>query len=1724
MRKIGFLLVLLTSFFNSIGQPIISSFSPASGVAGTAVTITGTGFNTTAANNIVFFGAVKATVSSASSTSLTATVPLGATYENITVLNTTTGLLGSSLRPFKMTFSGNISATSFDLTGVSFFVVTNPIPLAAADLDGDGKIDMIAGNSVSNSISIFRNKATSGVLDASSFAARIDKAVGGTPMGIAIGDLTGDGKPDIAVANSSSTSVHVFRNTSTIGSLSFAAAISLTTGSTPYDLVIADLNGDGLQDIAVANAGTTTVSVFKNTMSAGTLSFAAKSDFTVGSNPKGIAIGDIDGNGVPDIVVSNSGSTTISVLRNTTSAGSISFAAKVDKTAVSPAVDIDLGDLDGDGKLDIATANSSGTTGTTTTGASVFLNTSVSGSITLANKVDYSTYWSPRYIAIEDLNGDGKPDLTTNGGITNGASGQVSVLKNNSTSGSLSFATNIIWGSGTGAYGLAMADFDLDGRPDMSSVAFAGANGGKINLRRNNGDEPIITSFTPTSGPAGTTVTITGSKFTGSTAVSFGGTPASSFTVVSATSITAVVGSGTTGVVSITSPYGTRSSSTAFTLRYEISASIFAVGGGGGGGKSFGSNSHGGGGGSGGKISSLSGKLSTDSSLTVTVGAGGYGANLPNSGNAQTSGGTSFVVKGVATILSAAGGNPGVNAISNSGGTGGLTVNTPAAGAGGKGGTYATTNSVNGSIGSNSLSSWGAIVGYGQDVGGTYYFSGGGAGGSYSGQSTNAVGGNGGGGCTGAGCGSAYENSGTPNTGGGGGGANSDASSGTTLTGGNGGSGIVIIRYAGSRIATGGTITEGGGYTYHTFTSSGTLRIIVITTQPSSASQNLCQGATASSLSVVASGSSPSYQWYSNPTASNVDGTLIDGATSSSFTPPTSSDGTAYYYCMVTTSLGTDVSTVSGTITTISSVTGTIIGGGSVVAGTNNTVLTLSGYTGSIQWQSSSDNITFSDISSSTSPSYTATNLASTTYFIAVVTNGVCAAENSSPAIITMSSSITWVGGDGDWSLGSNWSTGLTPINAEDIIINSGNPKMDVDFTVEGSIILSSTGMLTINPGKTLSIASTGVVDFGYKSVTIKSDATGTAQLGQILGTLNYATNVTVERYIPATGRRYRMLTPSVNTTTSIKANWMEGNMNTSSTNANALPGFGTQITGPAGNANSFDASGSNAASLYLTANGVTPAYASITNTTDTLSALTGYFLFIRGDRSMSMSLSNTNVAPNPVQLPSSSTTLRATGTLVQGTVTSFTNTLSAASGGISLITNPYAAAIDWASVYAASTNINNYYSFWNPNLGFRGGFVTITDNGIVAPASMATTYIQSGQAFFITSNGGGTPTVSIQESHKVSGNNNIDIFMKNETLSEIASTKIKGKVTFLENEKALMIKNADLIPTLNISLYYTEASGYKRLTDGVVALFDDQYSAALDNNDAVEVANWDENISIMRNGKNLSIESRSQMTENDTLAISMSSMKVMNYELQFQGNNFDSPLLQPSLLDNYNNTFTPLSLTEPTLVPFTVTADLRTSSKDRFKVIFKSAVVLPFSITKLSATKKNESVQVDWQIKTDEDLKRFDVERSADGRTFVKLATVASLGKGIILANYSWIDNNPLMGANYYRIKVIPQVGKEKFSPVAIITMDQNKPSMEVYPNPAEGNDFHIKLSNVSKGIYQVVVTSANGQQVLSKTIEHPGGTAVQVMVFDTNISKGMYRVQVKGEGLSLLNSIIKN
>jgi hypothetical protein len=730
-----------------------------------------------------------------------------------------------------------------------------------------------------------------------------------------------------------------------------------------------------------------------------------------------------------------------------------------------------------------------------------------------------------------------------------------------------------------------------------------------------------------------------------------------------------------------------------------------------------------------------------------------------------------------------------------------------------------------------------------------------------------------------------------------------------------------------------------------------------------------------------------------------------------------------------------------------------------------------SGEAGTLEykWQSSttSSSAGFSDIASSNSAIYDAGALTQTTWFKRLARVDCSAdwtgASESNVLEVTINSSKTWIGGSGIWSTASNWSDGVAPVSSDVLTITSGTPQLDVDFTVAGSLTLSGTGSLIIQSGKRLTIS--GTADFGGKSVTLKSDATGTATIGQITGALSNATNVTVERYIPATGRRYRLLTPSVNTIGSMKANWMEDALNTSvSSNSNPNAGYGVQITGAGGNANGFDVTTSNSASVYATTNGTTLSYAPISNTNATLNALTGYFVFVRGDRSQNMTLPNTNVAPNPVPLPSSATTLRATGTLLQGTQTSFTNALNSTSGAMNLVTNPYASAIDWASVYASSSNISNAYTLWEPSIGYRGGFVTVTTAGVKSNGSSnASTTIQPGQAFFVTATGSGTASVSIQESHKTTTGMSSTVFG---TSSPMATTA-----------------------QLGLSLYFNEASGYRRLADGVKALYNSNYQSALDGNDAFEIPNWDENLAISSNGQNLAIESRPNIINADTLNLIVGNLKAMNYELQVDAGNFNNSLLKASVVDKFTGAKTPVSLSSTTNVPFTVTTDPASSASNRFSVIFSTAAALPLNFLSFQGKVAGNYTQLNWQVTGEERLERYEVEKSIDGEHFSLLGRTAPKANNQPNNSYQWNDAALQSGNSFYRIRSVSLDGTINYSKTVKITLGSKVAQVQIYPNPVRTGKANLQLEQLSAGSYRLEWYNSQGQLLKASALQHPGG-----------------------------------
>jgi hypothetical protein len=175
-------------------------------------------------------------------------------------------------------------------------------------------------------------------------------------------------------------------------------------------------------------------------------------------------------------------------------------------------------------------------------------------------------------------------------------------------------------------------------------------------------------------------------------------------------------------------------------------------------------------------------------------------------------------------------------------------------------------------------------------------------------------------------------------------------------------------------------------------------------TNESLSTQTVCQNITFSSISVTATGTGLTYQWYSNSTASNSGGSAISGATNASYTPPSSALGTMYYYCIVSgTCTPAATSSVSGVFAVQGPLAGTIaITGSSAICTGTSKNLSLSGHSGSIQWQSSSDNSTWSDISGSTSPIFNTGNLTATTYFRAKLSFGSCTPVYTSSQLITV--------------------------------------------------------------------------------------------------------------------------------------------------------------------------------------------------------------------------------------------------------------------------------------------------------------------------------------------------------------------------------------------------------------------------------------------------------------------------------------------------------------------------------------------------------------------------------------------------------------------------------------------------------------------------------------------------------------------------------------------------
>lgn len=517
LRCICLFLVLLCAYGAAAQAPVITSVTPNIASAGSTITIIGSNFNPIPSDNVVYFGSTRAAVTAATATQLTVILDTGAVFGPVSVLNTTNQLSGYQADKFMPTF--NSSYFYQDTINLRFPPVFTSTLLTVGeaagsgdpafayitvlgDLDGDNKPDLVTTNRHETlpsgpfhpgNLVIYRNVSSPGWINNASFA--IVGSVfpsgslpgGNQPTSVKLADFDGDGKLDIVIAQLGNSKVAVYRNTSTLGNITFAPLVDFLifpNGVAPYVLGIADFDKDGKPDVAVTCRDSANVVVLQNTSTVGAVSFNVSTGFRCGRYPIGICTGDLDGDGFSDIAIADDSSETVSVLKNISLSGTINFAPRIILPASGMVSDIQSVDIDGDGKLDLAS--------TVTSGAKFILyrnvgSPSIIDAATFEAGVDYATSSSgaaqPAGLGVGDLNGDGKPDLV----IANAATNRIAIFRNTSVAGapfsavSLAARMEVTSGAGTTPLGVNLGDLDGDGYPE---IVVANNNKGTVSVFR----------------------------------------------------------------------------------------------------------------------------------------------------------------------------------------------------------------------------------------------------------------------------------------------------------------------------------------------------------------------------------------------------------------------------------------------------------------------------------------------------------------------------------------------------------------------------------------------------------------------------------------------------------------------------------------------------------------------------------------------------------------------------------------------------------------------------------------------------------------------------------------------------------------------------------------------------------------------------------------------------------------------------------------------------------------------------------------------------------------------------------------------------------------------------------------------------------------------------------------------------------------------------------------
>ncbi len=890
----------------------------------------------------------------------------------------------------------------------------------------------------------------------------------------------------------------------------------------------------------------------------------------------------------------------------------------------------------------------------------------------------------------------------------------------------------------------------------------------------------------------------------------------------------------------------------------------------------------------------------------------------------------------------------------------------------------------------------------------------------------------------------------------------------------------------------------------NTTSNVATLTVNTLPTAASSAggSTTFCNGG---SVSLTATGGS-TYQWRK------------DGSNFSTTNPLVVTSAGSYDVFAISDKGCTSASAATAIVVNVNGIpSASISPNGSVAICTGNSeLLTASGGT-SYQWKKDG-----SDVATGTTYSANAAG----SYTVVAIENA-CSSAVSSATVVTITPAGTWLGtADDDPNNTANWSCGTIPTASTAVNISSGNnPNLGngkslvangitiasgktinvnggtlrIRGNISGSGKINNTsgeveffgtsnqtipsGLFQGNTAAQVKINNSGTVTLGGPltitdkltcedgvfatggNLTLTSNASGTAIVDALTPDASITGSVTVERYIPASARRWRFMAAPISGGT--LAQWKDDIF----------------ITGTGGTTNGFDATGNNSPSVYYyneaTTGNLNQGWTAAPNINMAFTVGRGYRVFVRGDRSDPARLTGSNTTQNEV-------TLEVSGSLNQQSVNmpvTYTNTGSSSDDGWNLLGNPFAAPFDWGAmwrtgnsgftgtfynkirpeVYVYDPIGNNYKSY---NAASNGGTLT---GGIIAP----------GQAFFIKATGT-SPSLQFYESFKSTSTNN-SLFKTGSPTDEL------------------------LITMRTDSLNYDQF--ILKMMAGATAN-DDLYDIGRMNNGANDIYSYgNDNVPH-------SLDARPQITTaSDTVKLytgGTNGLHTFTFEKLPATTGFNY-----YLKDNYLNSVTPIVLNG--VYSFNInSSNAATFGNNRFRIIIENTNVLPVTVSKFTAKLNNQKQAVlNWTTATEKNSSRFEIEHSLDNVNFKKLGSIKARGNSNVQVNYEYTDAGFVKGmVNYYRLKMVDVDNTFTYSSVRQLSEDNtivSTVSDYVFMAPIPTEDYVMIWSDVEvlNGGAEVKIYDTHMKLISTKTIQGFGKLNENVDL--TGVEQGVYIIQIK-------------